>query len=141
MGTQVATAIQQGAGNFRCVRVTDGTDSAASITVLGGVTFTALYTGSLGTQLTLNFSAGSAAGSWRLSVALPGQNPEIYDNITGSGAAFWLNVANAINNGNGALRGPSQLVCCDGAWRRYGACCWCLFVQFRPPRAAMEQVV
>ena len=50
MGTQVATAVQQGAGNFICVRVTDGTDTAASLTVLGGITFTALYTGSLGTN-------------------------------------------------------------------------------------------
>jgi len=110
MGTQVATAVQQGAGNFRCVRVTDGTDTAASINVLGGVTFTALYTGSLGTQLTLTFSAGSAASTWRMSVALPGQSPEVYDNISGSGAAFWGNLANAVNNGNGVLRGPSQLI-------------------------------
>ena len=29
MGTQVATAVQQGAQNFRCVRVTDNTDTAA----------------------------------------------------------------------------------------------------------------
>lgn len=28
MGTAVAVAVQQGAGNFRCVRVTDGTDTA-----------------------------------------------------------------------------------------------------------------
>ena len=110
MGTQIATAVQQGASNFRCVRVTDGTDTAATLTVLGGITFTALYTGSLGTQLSLTFSAGSAANSWRLSVALPGQNPEVYDNITGSGPAFWNSLVNAVNNGNGALRGPSQLV-------------------------------
>jgi uncharacterized protein len=110
MGTQVATAVQQGASNFRCVRVTDGTDTAAVLTVLGGITFTALYTGSLGTQLSLTFSAGSAASSWRLSVALPGQNPEVYDNIVGSGPAFWNTLANAVNNGNGALRGPSQLI-------------------------------
>src|SRR5271156_819511 len=35
MGTQVATAVQQGAQNFRCVRVTDGTDTAGAIR-LGG---------------------------------------------------------------------------------------------------------
>jgi hypothetical protein len=110
MGTQVATAVQQGAANFRCVRVTDGTDTAATLTVLGGVTFTAIYTGSLGNQLSLTFSAGSAASSWRVAIALPGQSPEIYDNIKGTGAAFWDNLANAVNNGNGALRGPSQLV-------------------------------
>ena len=110
MGTQVATAVQQGAGNFVCVRVTDGTDIAASLSVLGGIEFTAIYTGSLGSKMTLTFSAGSAASSWRLTIALPGMNPEVYDNITGVGAQFWVNLANAVNKGNGALRGPSQLV-------------------------------
>jgi hypothetical protein len=110
MGTPVAAAVQQGAGNFICVRMTDGTDTASSLTVLGGITFTALYTGSLGTQLSVTLSAGSAASTWRLTVALPGINPEVYDNITGAGSAFWTSVANAVNNGNGVLRGPSQLV-------------------------------
>ncbi len=110
MGTQVATAVLQGASNFRCVRATDGTDTAASLAVLGAITFTAMYTGSTGNALTLTFSAGSAANSWRLTVALPGQSPEVYDNITGTGALFWQNIANAVNNGNGVLRGPSQLV-------------------------------
>ena len=110
MGTQVATAVQQGAANFRCVRVTDGTDTAASLSVLGAITFTAMYTGTLGNQLRLTFSAGSAASSWRLTIAMPGLSPEIFDNITGTGLAFWNNLASAVNNGNGALRGPSQLV-------------------------------
>lgn len=35
MGTGVALAIQQGAQNFRCVRVTDGTDTAATLTENG----------------------------------------------------------------------------------------------------------
>lgn len=110
MGTAVAAAVQQGAATFRCVRVTDGTDTAAALTVLGAVSFTALYTGSLGTQLTLTFAAGSAANTWQLSVALPGQAPEVFDNIAGSGATFWNNLTNAVNSGSGVLRGPSQLV-------------------------------
>jgi hypothetical protein len=110
MGTQVATAVQQGAANFRCVRVTDGTDTAAALSVFGAITFTALHTGTLGNQLTLTFSAGSAANSWRVTIALPGINPEVFDNILGSGAVFWANLANAVNSGNGVLRGPSQLV-------------------------------
>jgi len=110
MGTQVATAVQQGASNFICVRATDGTDTAASLTVLGAITFTALYTGTLGNELTVTFSAGSAANSWRVTIALPGVNPEVFNNITGTGAVFWANVADAVNSGNGALRGPSQLV-------------------------------
>ena len=55
MGTQVATAVQQGAQNFRCVRVTDGTDTAAALTLPGtSFTFTALYTGSLGNNIVVN---------------------------------------------------------------------------------------
>jgi hypothetical protein len=110
MGTQIATAVQQGAANFRCVRVTDGTDSAASLSILGAVTFTALYTGTLGNQLTVSLSAGAAANSWRVTVALPGLTPEVFDNITGTGAVFWTNLVHAVNNGNGVLRGPSRLV-------------------------------
>src|SRR5580658_6732173 len=49
MGTHVATAVQQGAQNFRCVRATDGTDTAAQALVPGSnASFTAMYTGSLG---------------------------------------------------------------------------------------------
>jgi hypothetical protein len=110
MGTAVAAAVQQGAANFRGVRATDGTDTAASLGILGAVTFTALYTGSLGNLITLTFSAGAAANSWRLAVAMPGQSPEIFDNITGAGPVFWNNLANAVNHGAGVLRGPSKLV-------------------------------
>ncbi len=111
MGTAVATSVQQGAANFRCVRVTDGTDTAASLTLPGtAFTLTALYTGSLGNQIALTLAPGSKASSFRLSIALPGQQPEVFDNITGSGSQFWTNLAAAINTGNGAQRGPSQIV-------------------------------
>ena len=110
-GTHIATAVQQGAQNFRCVRVTDGTDTAAQAAV-GGTTFifTALYTGSLGNQIVLTMGAGSQANTWRLTVALPGLAPEVYDNIGGTGAGFWTALASAVNQGQGLLRGPSQLI-------------------------------
>jgi len=111
MGTHVATAVQQGAQNFRCVRATDGTDSAAQITIPGTtVVITALYTGSLGNQITLVLSAGSKPSTWRLTVSLPGLQPELYDNLGGSGASFWTGLADAVNQGQGPQRGPSQLV-------------------------------
>jgi phage tail sheath protein FI len=111
MGTHVATAVQQGAQNFRCVRVTDGTDTAAQGAVTGTTfTFTALYTGSLGNQIVVTMGSGSQAGTWRLTVALPGRAPEVYDNIGGTGAGFWTALAAAVNQGQGLLRGPSQLV-------------------------------
>lgn len=116
MGTHVATAVLQGANNFRCVRVTDGTDAAAASTgVAGNITFAAKYTGSLGNNLTVTLSAGSRANSWRAIIGVPGSIPEVYDNIVGSGNAFWVNVAKAINTGAGQLRGPSQLVVATAA--------------------------
>jgi uncharacterized protein len=111
MGTQVATAVQQGAQDFRCVRVTDGTDAAAQSVAPGTTaTFTALYTGSLGNQVVLTLAAGAKANTWRLTVALPGLAPELYDNIAGTGAAFWSALATAVNQGQGPQRGPSQLI-------------------------------
>jgi len=68
----------------------------------------------LGNALAVTLSAGSAANSWRLAVSLPGLSPEIFDNIPGTGAVFWENLVNAVNNGNGVLRGPSQLVVANG---------------------------
>jgi phage tail sheath protein FI len=111
LGTQVATAVQQGAQNFRCVRVTDGTDTAAYSVVPGvNASFTALYTGSLGNSIAVNLGAGSLPGTWRLSVQLPGYTPEVFDGLTGNGAAFWTALANAVNHGTGNNRGPSALI-------------------------------
>ena len=116
MGTQVATAVQQGASNFRCVRVTDGTDVAASYAISyisGGdpLLLTARYTGTLGNQIGVILSAGSQAGTWALTMTLPGVTPELFDNIAApSPAAVWSKLANAVNQGASALRGPSQLV-------------------------------
>ncbi len=111
MGTQVATAVQQGAQNFRCVRATDGTDTAAHLTLPSSTfAFSARYTGSLGNQIAVALSAGSKAGSWRLTVTLPGLLPEVFDNIAGTGAAFWQALAAAVNAGQGPQRGPSNIV-------------------------------
>jgi uncharacterized protein len=111
MGTQVATAVQQGAANFRCVRATDGTDTAAAFQLPNtGFTFTALYTGSLGSQLRVTLGSGSRAQTWRLTVTMPGFQPEVFDNIGGTGAAFWQALAAAVNSGLGPQRGASQLV-------------------------------
>ena len=89
MGTHVATSVQQGAQNFRCVRVTDGSDTAAVLTIQSAITLTALYTGSYGNGISTTISAGSQAGSTRITIALPGNTPEVFDNITGTGAALW----------------------------------------------------
>ena len=115
MGTQIATAVQQGASDFRCVRVSDRSDTAA----IGGfgplgdpaLSLTAINTGTLGDNLVATLSIGSAANSLRCAISLPGLAPEVFDNISNaSSAGFWSALAAAINTGAGALRGPSALV-------------------------------
>ncbi|MDE4918551.1 Bacteriophage tail sheath protein [Cupriavidus metallidurans] len=111
MGTAVAAAVLQGANNFRCVRVTDGTDTAASIIALATcITFTSKYTGTLGNNAQVQVAPGSQANTQKAIVSMPGQTPEVFDNIQGSGNALWVNMANAINNGQVGARGPSQLI-------------------------------
>ncbi len=193
LGTAVAAAVLQGANNFRCVRVTDGTDVAATTTLnngsvasvalagtltgytagatiafaappaggvqatgvvvgvgtlasvtitnpgsgytvaptatinpisggtgatatatlsVAGASLTAKYTGTLGNVLQAVLAAGSQSGTYRLTVAIPGQVPEVFDNIGAglSGNALWVAIAAAVNNGLSGLRGPSQLV-------------------------------
>jgi hypothetical protein len=113
MGTMVAMAVQQGANNFRCVRVSDGTDVAATVVVpTNAITLTSRYTGTLGNSIAVTLAPGSAANSWRATVSLPaaGMVPEVFDNVTGTGAAFWANLAAAINNGQNGVRGASEII-------------------------------
>lgn len=113
LGTLMATAHQQGATQFRCVRVTDGTDTAASITVpTDAITFTSRYSGTLGNRIRVTFSTGSKPNTWRVRVLLTeaGFLPEIYDNIEGTGNALWVNMAAAINNGQYGIRSPSEII-------------------------------
>ncbi|QAY85398.1 phage tail protein [Pseudomonas arsenicoxydans] len=113
--TAIAVSIQGGASNIRAVRVTDGTDTAATSSLkdtaaANGATLTAFYTGTLGNSLSATLAVGSAASSWKLTISLPGVAPEVFDNITGSGLALWQNLVSAVNNGQSGIRGPSQLV-------------------------------
>lgn len=116
MGTQVATAVQQGAQNFRCVRVSDGSETAAQLGLFfndgpnGPFVLTAFYPGSYGGQITGAFMPGSQGNTWRISISLPGMTPEVYDNIGGTGQTFWQNAVDAINKGQSLQRGPSRIV-------------------------------
>ena len=111
MGTAVAIAQQQGAAAFRCVRVTDGTDLAASASVqTNALTVTALWTGALGNSVAVTFLPGARAGTTAVQVTCPGFPSERFDNIAGSGNALWAAIAAALNSGVGTTRGPSALV-------------------------------
>lgn len=111
LGTGIAAAVLQGANNFRAVRVTDGSDVAAAVIVgTNCITFTSIYTGSLGNTQKVTIATGSAAGTFKAVVTMPGFAPEVFDNIGGSANAIWVNMAAAINTGQSGVRGPSKLI-------------------------------
>jgi hypothetical protein len=111
MGTVVAIGVQQGANSFVGVRVSDGTDVKASeIVGTTDITYTARYSGTTGNSIRVTIAAGGAASSFNVSVSLPGVLTENFTNVTGTGNAFWVNLASAVTNGQGPLRGASQLI-------------------------------
>lgn len=118
LASAIAISAQGGANNIRAVRVTDGTDVAASAALLDvttptpatGATLAAIYSGTVGNTLTAAITQGTKQGTYKLTVQLPGYTPEVFDNIAGSGATFWANLVSAVNNGQSGTRGPSQLV-------------------------------
>jgi hypothetical protein len=83
MATYVAAAsLVGGAAVFNCVRVTDGTDTAATASVQSGaIVLTAANTGVLGNQIQFVLSQGTSVGSFLASIAFPGATPEIFNNI------------------------------------------------------------
>lgn len=123
MGTFVYVAGLQGSqANFYCVRVTDGTDTAAitrlndSQSLVGvGALLSAKYTGTTGNTFQAKVIAGSISGTYTLVIGRPGYVSESFINISGSGATFWTNLINAVNNGQSGIRGPSQLVVASAA--------------------------
>ena len=113
MGTQVAKMAQQGAQNFRCVRVTDGTDTAATgafpaanVGTGNTLTLTAKYTGSwFSANVNVVLSTGTKASTGKVSVLVAGFGTvETFDNIPLTNVAAF---ATAINSGIG-LQGPSR---------------------------------
>ena len=113
MGTQIAAMIQQGAQNFKAVRVTDGSDTAAAATIgTNGLTVTSRYTGSGGNGISVAIGTGSKANSYKATVSFPnsGRVPEVFDNITGTGNALWVAIASALSNGIAGQRSASDIV-------------------------------
>jgi hypothetical protein len=122
MGTPVNVATLQGANNFMCVRVTDGTDVAATVNVMDittptpviGMVVNAKYTGVLGNGLQVTIATGSrstsGAPTFQVIISMPGYPPEVFDNIGGTGATLWANIVAAINLGQTSQRGASQYI-------------------------------
>ena len=86
--------------------------SGSGVTI-SGVTLSSIYTGTLGNQCQATLSNGSnytaANPTYKLTISMPGVQ-EVFDNLGGTNNALWIALASAVNNGQSAIRGPSQLV-------------------------------
>jgi hypothetical protein len=83
MGTHAGVIAQQAGTAMQCVRVTDGTDAAATA-VVGStdITFTAKYTGTQGDNVTVVLQNGAKANTIAAVVSVPGYATEIFQNIS-----------------------------------------------------------
>ena len=115
MGTVLAIAQMQGAANFRCVRVTDGTDVATSMTITSGITLTAFYTGSLGNAIVVTFAAASGGTASKVTISCPGLVSEVFDNILPGSGSAWAAIAGAINGGQANGTPASKILIASGA--------------------------
>lgn len=117
IASYVAASYKVGGGiNYYGVRVSDGTDAAATATIQSTcLTLTGKYTGSRGNGITWAIQTGSKPGSFCLVIAFPGRAPERFDNITGTGNAFWVAAAAAVNNGTQYRPKSAYVVASAGA--------------------------
>lgn len=121
MGSFILLAQQKGSNNFVCTRVTDGTEAAATATIVDvtgspvtGMTLTSINKGTLYNSVQVVIGAGSnsttAVKTYKISITLPNAYTEIFDNIGGTGGALWTAMVSAINNGQSQEDAPSTLV-------------------------------
>lgn len=106
--------------NFLGVRVSDGTDVAATVSIkdsggTNGVNVTAKYSGTEGNNISVVLATGSqsTAGAPTLTATITRQGypSEVFPNLTNPTAGgFAVAFKNAVNNGISGVRGPSNLV-------------------------------
>jgi len=117
LSTAVAVASLAGARNFRCVRVDDGTSTAATSSIVDTdtnslVDMTARYTGTLGNSIIAEVGTGSAASTSKVTLYIDGVpgTKEVYDNLPNTADDFKAAFLEAIEFGQGAMRPPSRLL-------------------------------
>jgi hypothetical protein len=111
MGTAVAIAVQQGCNNFQCVRVTDGSDTAATMAIIVGTveSFYNLAGGSGYTSTpTLTISGGGGAGATASCTVSGGVVTSIY--VTAGGSGYTSNPTLSVSGGGGSGASASAAI-------------------------------
>ncbi len=116
----IAFAMSQSSATMQAwaVRVTDGSDTAATVTLkdastpsVEGAVVNAIYTGTAGNAIQVVFTTGSRPNTVTASlIPFAGGASESYPNISTANSGFWVNFASAINKGIQGVRGPSNLI-------------------------------
>ena len=121
--TDLTIAFQQGFISLWGVRVTDGTDTAASIVASGatasGGTFAALHTGSLGNTINVIVQQAANSNYYNVFVTSSFRNQETFPNIPAS--TFWTSLQTALASGINGVVGPSRLIRLNNANNAAGA--------------------
>ena len=98
MGTHVAVGILQGMNNFVGVRVSDGTDVAATAAIASNLTFNALWTGTQGNNINVTVNTGSKLNTFKFIVTVPGFVAEVFDNVGYTSAVATTTVTSAVTS-------------------------------------------
>jgi len=121
--TDLTIAFQQGFISLWGVRVTDGTDVAASVVASGatasGGTITALHTGSSGNTINVTIQQAANQNYYNVFVTSAFRNQETFPNIPAS--TFWTSLASALSSGISGVVGPSRLIRLNNANNAAGA--------------------
>ncbi len=99
------------AGTIHTIAADASVAAAASATEANGIVFTSRQTGTTGNGMTVSLAAGSSADHYNATIHVDGQTDLVYTDVDGSvsNAAFWTNLAAAINSGAGGV-GASQFI-------------------------------
>ena len=92
-GTQLGRAV-----SYVGVRVSDGTDTAAKVSIPNGGMFTGRYTGVRGNLIQVYFQSSIATGAFAAVVSIPGRTPERFDNIMQAVSAFNVQAGSGYNS-------------------------------------------
>ena len=116
MCTDATIAFQQGFISLYGCRVSDGTDTKASIslddtstpTALVGGTATALYSGIVGNAITVTIKASSITNYYDVTISSAIGTPDFYPRLPGTG--FWNALATALSSGILGVAAPSKYI-------------------------------
>ncbi|MEQ1694780.1 MAG: phage tail sheath C-terminal domain-containing protein [Hyphomicrobiaceae bacterium] len=116
MSTHAMIAFEGRASAIKAVRVTNGTETFATTTILATcLNVASKHKGSGGNGTKIVINKGSKLGTVQVRIQRATMLPEIFDNV-GLGLtdnALWLAIEDAIMLGVPNGRGPSQIVTCD----------------------------